>query len=250
MNNVKGTTVLAVTIFAVSALTILVTGGCGKNESTPLPTQDQKDVMPDEVSSHNVLYQEGVDVTIVKDGKPVMERIAVYGVAGLRFPARNLTVDRRAKLTTTIIIIEAAKGGFLVPNKDSAVPVNMGFDKSAKFGLSFFTHAINTTWKFAKPGIRFNAVDSTYESERAGASISFTEDGVKMDGLKRLRPGQVGANMGMYIIWGIFGIFAILQATRVSKIKNKVALAILFLLGPFGFLYCYFLLPRQTANKE
>jgi len=208
MNTRKVKNVLAI-IFALT----LLTGGCGREEDTsqqpneqsvvsqpatekPVPaaandqsqaatTQVQKDVAPDEVSSHRVLYQEGVDVTIVKDGKPVTERIAVYGVAGLRFPARNLVVDRRAKLTTTVIIIEAAKGAFLVPKEDSAVPVNMGFDKSAKFGLSFFTHAINTTWKFAKPGIRFYAEDSTYESERAGASISFTEDGVKMDGIKK-----------------------------------------------------------------
>lgn len=49
--------------------------------------------------------------------------------------------------------------------------------------------------------------------------------------------------MEMLMIWVIFGIFAILQATRVSKIKNKLALTILFLLGPFGFLYSYFAVP-------
>lgn len=45
------------------------------------------------------------------------------------------------------------------------------------------------------------------------------------------------------LVWFAFGIFAILQATRVSKIKNPLALALLFLLGPFGFLYCYFFAP-------
>ena len=50
-----------------------------------------------------------------------------------------------------------------------------------------------------------------------------------------------------YIIWPIFGIFALLQATRVSKIKNKIALTVLFLLGPFGFLFAYFFL-RPPSN--
>jgi len=49
----------------------------------------------------------------------------------------------------------------------------------------------------------------------------------------------------MWVIWLIFGIFALLQAVRVSKIKNKFALAILFLLGPFGFLFAYFGLPNK-----
>jgi hypothetical protein len=50
-------------------------------------------------------------------------------------------------------------------------------------------------------------------------------------------------NVDMLLIWCAFGIFAILQATRVNKINNKLALAILFILGPFGFLFCYFVVP-------
>lgn len=227
MDTLKDTTVLAVTAFTVIVLTLLLIGGCGlkqqayqqpqqqgaasqpgtqkelppidagrmipkKNESTPLSTQDQKVVTLDEVSSHSLLYQEGVDATIIKNGQRVTERIAVYGVSGLRFPARDLVVDRRAKLRTSVIIIETAKGGFLIPKKNSAVPVNIGFDENAKFGLSFFTHAINTKWKFAKQGIRFDVGDSTYESERAGASISFTEDGVKMDGIRQIGGTKAG----------------------------------------------------------
>ncbi len=57
--------------------------------------------------------------------------------------------------------------------------------------------------------------------------------------------------MGMWIIWGIFGILAVLQATRVSKIKNPIALVLLFFLGPFGFLYCYFFAPPpKTGDKN
>lgn len=156
-----------------------------EDEQTPIKMEDQKDVTPEEFSSHRVLYQEGVDATIVKDGKPVTERIVVYGVAGLRFSAGTLAVDHRVELTKTVIVIGAANGGFLVPEQDSAVPVNMGFDDRANFGLSFFTHAVNVTWVFANAGIRFHAEGSDYESERDGAAISFTEDGVQMDGIKK-----------------------------------------------------------------
>ncbi len=202
----------------ILVLTLLVSG-CGKSEQNksqrisqqsvvshaetaePVPsdaltapetvgTNAQEDITPDEISSHRVLYQEGIDVTIEKDGTPVTERIAVYGVAGARFPAGRIEVDRRAKLSRTVISIEDAKGGFLIPEKDSAVPINMGFDQRQKFGMSFFTHAINVTWTFAKPGIRFIAGDSIYESEKAGASVSFTEEGTMIDGLKKSSAGK------------------------------------------------------------
>lgn len=156
-----------------------------KDEPPLIATKEQKDVTPEEVSSHSVLYQEGIDVIVAEDqdGRSEIERIAVFGVAGLRFPVRTLEVDHRARLSTTVIIIEDAAGGFLIPQAGSAVPVNMGFDESEKCGLSFFTHAVNAKWKFAKAGIRFRAGDRIYETERAGASILFTEDGVKIDGI-------------------------------------------------------------------
>ena len=42
-------------------------------------------------------------------------------------------------------------------------------------------------------------------------------------------------------VWPLFGVFAILQAIG-AKMKNPLVLVILFLLGPFGFLYAYFFL--------
>jgi exosortase/archaeosortase len=51
--------------------------------------------------------------------------------------------------------------------------------------------------------------------------------------------------MWVFIRWPIFGIFAILQGMNVCKIKNILALAVLFLLGPFGSLFAYFVLPKK-----
>lgn len=134
-------------------------------------------------TGHSVMYQAGVDVTVTKDGKTRTERIAVYGVAGLPFPIDRLTVDRRGKLEETIIDIEDAKEGLLIPLKDSAVPINMGFGENNEFGASFFTHALNVRWRFAKPGIRFESEGKVYQVQKSGATISFTEQGIKVDGL-------------------------------------------------------------------
>lgn len=156
-----------------------------KPQSKEVTKTEQMEVTEDEVSQHSVLYQMGVDVNVIKDGKTETKRIAVYGVAGLRFPVRNMEVDHRAKLSSTIIDIEDAKGNYLIPAKESAVPLNMGFDENEKAGISFFTHALNVTWRFSNPGIKFYSGDSSYEVQKVGASISFTEDGVKLDGVKK-----------------------------------------------------------------
>jgi len=144
----------------------------------------QGDVTPEEISQHKVIYQEGVDITVSKGNTSHTERITVYGIAGLRFPVGKLEVDHRVRLSRTTIKIVDAKNGFLIPSQDSPVPVNMGFDRTQRFGISFFTHAVNCSWTFTKAGIVFSAGGETYESENAGAFISFTDDGVKTEGLK------------------------------------------------------------------
>jgi hypothetical protein len=153
--------------------------------STGSNLQEAPAAAEDDISSHRVLYQEGVDVTVAKDGQTTTERIAVYGIAGMPFPVGKLEVDSRAKLADTVIDIDDAKGGLLIPNKNSAVPANMGIDENGKTTTSFFTHATNVTWKFAKAGTKFSSDDGVYEVEKAGATVAFTKDGVKLDGIKK-----------------------------------------------------------------
>ncbi len=52
-----------------------------------------------------------------------------------------------------------------------------------------------------------------------------------------------------FTIWIVFGIFAFLQATRVSKIKNPITLILLSLSGPLGFLFCYFFTSPPSEDK-
>lgn len=141
-------------------------------------------------TGYRIMYQEGVDVTVTKDGKTTEERIAVYGVAGLPFPVERIEVDRRGKVGNTVIDIEETKEGLLIPKKDCAVPINMGFGENNEFGASFFTHAVNVTWRFTKSGIRFESKGKVYRVQKAGATISFTQEGVKMDGVNTVPKGR------------------------------------------------------------
>ena len=60
-----------------------------------------------------------------------------------------------------------------------------------------------------------------------------------------------------WLIFPVFGLFAVLQATG-GKMKDPLLLTILFILGPFGFLIAYFMLPfwielanaRKKKRKE
>lgn len=138
------------------------------------------------MSTHRVLYQEGVDVPVTENGQSTQKRIAAYGVAGLRFKTQELKVDQRVKLEDTPITIQDAKGQFLIAADDSAVPITMGSDAQGQSEISFFTQAVGVKWIFQKAGMRFVAGQAVFETEKPGASVSFTSDGVKLDGLRTL----------------------------------------------------------------
>jgi len=142
-----------------------------------------------------VMCQIGVDVVTTRDGRTETNRVAVYGVQGMPFPAATLTVDRRAQMPKTTIRIVSAEGHMLTPSTErgSETLVNYGLATDGKTGMSFFTRAINVTWEFVEAGISFTAQDSTYRTTRAGATISFTEDGVKMDGIEKIEKASATA---------------------------------------------------------
>jgi len=133
----------------------------------------------------SVLYQEGVKVKIGKNGKKEIITIPVYGVAGIPFPPSTLKVDTNATLLTTRIMLCGIEDGLLLPEIESAVPMYMGL-YNGQIEKTFFTHAIGVTWEFTKQGISFEADDATYVSEKAGATIQFTGNGVETKGIKQV----------------------------------------------------------------
>lgn len=135
----------------------------------------------------SVLYQEGAKVAIEKNGKKETITIPVYGVAGIPFPASPLKVDATATLMATKIMISGIENGLLLPELSSAVPMYIGQTNDGKKENKFFTHAINVSWEFTKSGIFFDTDDAKYISEKAGATIQFTDNGIKMDGIKKMQ---------------------------------------------------------------
>ena len=126
-------------------------------------------------------YQIGQRTAI--EGKKVFP-VAIYG--GVPFIPLPLTVDGELKNPITIKIISCQRG-LLLPTQDSPTPLLEKFDPDTnKKESKFFTHAVNMTWEFTKPGISFEADDTTYVSEKAGAIISFTKEGIKMGGIKKI----------------------------------------------------------------
>lgn len=104
---------------------------------------------------------------------------------GVRFPIEPFKVDDSAAFREPkTITITDFTNGFMVASPDSTVPTQMGYDASGNFNTKFLTHIVNMTWVFDKPGIAFEAQSNKYTSVKAGATISFTTNGIKMDGIK------------------------------------------------------------------
>ncbi len=110
---------------------------------------------------------------------------AVLIYAGLPFSPQPMKVNGKLKNPLTIIV-RGFKGGLIVPDKNSPTPLRSNLDpKTNQLKTKYFTHAINVTWQFPAKGIAFEADGIQYISERSNATIRFTEQGVKMDGINK-----------------------------------------------------------------
>jgi len=112
------------------------------------------------------------------------QAISLFG--GMSFSPSPLRVSEGKELQDplTIRIVGTNGKGELVAAKDSGVPMEESFDpKTGKLGSKMYTHAISVVWQFTKAGITFRAEGVTYKAEKAGATISFTQNGVKMEGI-------------------------------------------------------------------
>lgn len=106
------------------------------------------------------------------------EEIPLLLLAGAPFTNSSLTPEGSLLRPITIRISDA-KGPLLIPAEDSLIPVR--FDP---FG--FFSRAAGVTWEFTKSGISFDTDDAAFVVERDGAKVTFTKEGVSLDGIRRL----------------------------------------------------------------
>jgi hypothetical protein len=141
-----------------------------------------------------LIYQDAA--SLLDDGKKTSIRILAYG--GCPFQVAKLAVMKEIVLReNTVLTIEASEKDILYLSKECALPWAVG-----QFKLVVpCANVVNVVWKFSKPGISFQTTDAMYTSTKAGATVAFTEKGLKMDGIKTVSdraqsPGH-GLSVGM-----------------------------------------------------
>lgn len=82
----------------------------------------------------------------------------------------------------TIGIEETDDGFTLMPSKDSLVPIWIDAT-GAEVRQELLVRAANVTWVFKKEGTRFETITHTYVTTKPAAKVSFTKDGVRLDGV-------------------------------------------------------------------
>jgi hypothetical protein len=143
------------------------------------------------VSFAEDVNNDGKDKNYLIVGGLLMEKngtkIPVMLVKGIPFSVPNsLTVEGTSSRPITINIVDYDKQKRLfVPSDDSLIPRSEPApDADRPKQDAFCVQAENITWIFAKAGIKFETDDATYVSEKADAKISFTKDGVILEGIK------------------------------------------------------------------
>lgn len=118
----------------------------------------------------------------IKDGKRG-GRVAVSWYVGCPFEiteALSVDSDIEMRIENTIEV-ERADDNILFLSKTSARPIV--FQQGQFFtGCETFR---NMVWVFKKSGIKFRAGADTYVVEKDGATIKFSSEGIKMDGIKK-----------------------------------------------------------------
>lgn len=107
-------------------------------------------------------------------------------IQGFPFPPSPLKTDGELPPGTPIRIESYDKERKeLQPASDSWVPVIEPTSNNNE--PTALAHAVNVLWQFTKSGITFEADGATYKTEKADATISFTKDGVKMEGIRKIK---------------------------------------------------------------
>ncbi len=110
------------------------------------------------------------------------DTILILAYSGCPFQIKNLSVEKNIIFREkTKLLIESTQGSVLQLAKDSGLPF-----VASPSGLMFVcTSVVNVVWSFPRPGMIFETEDAIYTTIKSQASIAFTKDGIKMDGVKK-----------------------------------------------------------------
>jgi len=125
-----------------------------------------------------LIYQ---DIAYLKTGQE-KHPLMILAYQGCPFSVKELRVlPELAMRELTIIEIDSCEKDILIPSKTSSVP----FIVTVQATVPCYT-TVNMQWKFLQSGLMFETADAKYKVLKAGATISFTADGVKLDGVEKL----------------------------------------------------------------
>jgi len=167
----------------------------------------------DEIRECALRYQEVADRTIKDGDKITTAEIPVSGYCGAPFAFTPLEVDTSVVLPQeTIIKIEGCRDNALVPTVDSGVPFWVEHS-GGQLTMQPLVRAIGAVWQFERASISFSAIDSfgntiIYVSEKEGATVKFTKEGLVLTNIRKLCRGKWWreARFGMFIHWGIYSV--------------------------------------------
>jgi hypothetical protein len=115
-----------------------------------------------------------------KEGKKHAFQILAY--TGCPFEIDTLTVDKDIVLREkTTLRIDSTQGTVLQLTNDSSLP----FAANQEGPVYRCVTCVNMEWSFLKAGMTFDTKDAIYSTTKSNASIAFTKDGIKMDGINK-----------------------------------------------------------------
>ena len=124
------------------------------------------------------------DIAYAVDDQGVRgDTIIILGYQGCPFTVNGpLEVRTDFEMREEITLeIEKASNNLLWPSSSSSLPVVFQ-GQQFYFGVEML---INMTWIFKHAGMKFAAADQEYVTEKAGAKIRFTRQGIVLDGVSR-----------------------------------------------------------------
>jgi len=108
--------------------------------------------------------------------------IRILAYSGCPFQIKDISIEKDIVLREeTTLLVDSTRGSVLQLAKNSSLP----FAAGPSGLIAICASAVNVVWSFPNTGMAFETKDSIYTTMKPGASIAFTKDGIKMDGIDK-----------------------------------------------------------------
>lgn len=126
----------------------------------------------------SLVFQDVAYLKTEKGKHPIM----VLGYQGCPFSVKELKVLSDISMREVMTVeIASVDRGVLRAEATSVLPFIVTSESTTPCFM-----AVNIRWRFAQADMSFSTSKATYKTSKAGATISFTESGVKLDGVEEI----------------------------------------------------------------